>query len=135
MQDVIAGLIEQIAVVADDEQRRRISGEMVHEPQRALDIEIVCRLVEKQDVWRREQSRGERDAHAPAAGKGGQGPRLRICVEAKTGKNRRRARRRRMRLDVDKTRVDFGDARGIAGVLGFAKQRAALGIRREHEIE
>ena len=113
----------------------RIGREIILEPQRALEIEIVGRLVEQQEVGLGEQSRGERDAHAPAAGKGGQRPRAARFVETKAGKDRRRARRRRMRVDIDKPRMDFGDAMRIGGGLGFAKQRAALGIGREHEID
>src|SRR5947209_20455857 len=40
-----------------------------------------------------------------------------------------------MRIYVDEPRLDFRDARGIAGAFGLAEQRAALGIRREHETD
>ena len=67
MQNMGGDVVEQIAVVADDEDARRIARQIIDEPQRAFKIEIVGRLVEQQQIGLREQHRGERDAHAPAA--------------------------------------------------------------------
>ena len=71
MQDVIGHRVEQIAIMADDKDRRRIMGEIIDEPERAFEVEIIGRLVEQQQVGRGEEHRGERDAHPPAAGEFG----------------------------------------------------------------
>ena len=46
-----------------------IAREIILQPQRAFEIEIVGRLVEQQQIGLGEQHAGERHAHAPAAGK------------------------------------------------------------------
>ena len=69
VQDLVDRGVEQVAVMADDDHGARIVRQMVFEPQRALEIEIVGRLVQQQQIGRGEQRRGERHAHAPAAGK------------------------------------------------------------------
>src|SRR6185312_14139400 len=43
-EDVPDGTIEQVAVVADHDQSRRIAREMLLQPQRAFEVEIVRRL-------------------------------------------------------------------------------------------
>ena len=67
MQDVIGDVVEQVAVVADDEDRRRAGLEVVGEPQRALEVEVVGRFVEQQHIGLGKEHRGERHPHAPAA--------------------------------------------------------------------
>ena len=69
MQDLVDRGVEQVAIVADDDHGARIVRQMILEPQRAFEVEIVGRLVQQQQIGRREQRRGERDPHAPAAGK------------------------------------------------------------------
>ena len=67
MQDMVGHLIQQIAVMADDQHGRGIMGEIVDQPERAFEIEIVGGLVEQQNVRRRKEHGGEGHAHAPAA--------------------------------------------------------------------
>ena len=50
VQDVVGDLVEQVAVVADDEDGRSAAPQVVGEPQHSLEVEVVGRLVEKQDV-------------------------------------------------------------------------------------
>src|SRR5262249_6591150 len=66
VEDPVDSVVEQIAVVADDDDRARISRDMALEPKRGLEIEIIGRLVEQQQIGLRKQCRRERDAHAPA---------------------------------------------------------------------
>ena len=68
VQDPIDRIVEQVAVVADDDHGARIARQMVLEPQRAFEVEIVGGLVEQQEIGLGEQHGGERHAHAPAAG-------------------------------------------------------------------
>ena len=54
--------------MADDDQRVRIARQMLLQPERAFEVEIVGRLVEQQQVGLGEQRGGERHPHPPAAG-------------------------------------------------------------------
>ncbi len=121
--------------MADDDERRRIGLQIVDEPERAFEVEIIGRLVEQQEVGRREQHRRERHPHAPAAGEFRQRAVLRRLVEAKAAEDPRRARRRGVGVDVDEARLDLGDALGVVGALGLGKQRRALLVGVEHEID
>ena len=91
----------------------RIGGDVVLEPERAFEVEIVGRLVEQQEVGLGEQHGGERDPHAPAAGEGRARPLLRCLVEAEAGEDGGGARLGGMGVDVGEARVDLGDA--VAG--------------------
>ena len=133
MQDPVDRIVEQIAVVADDDDGARIARQMVGKPERAFKIEIVGRLVEQQQVRLGEQHRGERDAHAPAAGKIRAGALLRFGVEAEAGQDGGRARGRRMRADVGKPRLDLGDAMRIVRGFGLGQQLGALLVGGEHD--
>ncbi len=135
MQDVVDDVVEQVAVVADDDDGGRIGLEIVDQPQHALEIEIVGGLVEQQEVGGGEQHRGERDAHAPAAGKFGKGAVLRRFVEAEAARDSRRARRRGVGVDIDEAGLDFGDAQGIARLLGLGDEGGALAVGVEHEVD
>ena len=68
VKDVVGHVVEQVAVVADDQDRRGAGLEVVGEPQDAFEVEVVRRLVEEQEVGLGKKHGGERDAHAPAAG-------------------------------------------------------------------
>ena len=135
MQDGIDGIVEQVAVMADHDHGARIARQVILEPERAFEIEIVGRLVEQQEIGLREQNRRERDAHAPAAGEFRAGPLLRGLREAKAGQDRGRARGRRIGVDIHEPRLDLGDAMRI--VLGFRlrQKMRALGIGLEHDFD
>ena len=130
MQDGIDRAVEQIAVVADDDQGARIAREMILEPERAFEIEIVGRLVEQEQIGLGEQRRGERDAHAPAAGEFRQRALLLGVGEAEAGEDRGGARGRRMRADVGEPRLDLGDPVRVVRGLGFGEQPRALAVGR-----
>ena len=68
MQDVVGDVVQKVAVVADHQDRRGAVPEIIGEPQDALEIEVVGRLVEKQDIRLREKHRGERHPHPPSSG-------------------------------------------------------------------
>ena len=82
VQDRVDRPVQQVAVVADDEHGVRVAREEALEPDRALEVEVVGRLVEQQHVGPREEHRGQRHPHPPAAGEVGAGAPLRRGVEA-----------------------------------------------------
>ena len=63
----VDGDVEKVAVVRDEDVAEGIVLEVVLEPVARLEIEMVGRLVEQQQVGLGEQQLGERDAHLPAA--------------------------------------------------------------------
>ena len=93
------------------------------EPQRRLEIEMVRRLVEQQQVGLREQQRRKRHPHAPSAGECVERPMLRLLVEAEAGENARSARAGAPWASIAfSLLVDLADAMRIVGVLGLGKQ-------------
>ena len=132
---MIANGIEQIAVMADDKDRCRIALKIIDQPERALEIEVIGRLVEKQKIGARKQNSGERDAHPPAAGKFGKRLLLRRFIEAKASQNARCPRGRRMRRNIDEARLNLADASRIGRGLGFGHQTRAFEIGGKNEID
>ena len=135
MDDRVDRGVEKIAIVADHDDGARIAREIALEPERAFEVEIVGRLVEQEQVGLGEEQGGERDAHAPAAGKVRAGPRLRRGVEAEAGEDARRARLRRMRVDIAEPCVQLGDAVRIGGALRFVEQLGALAVGGQHGLD
>jgi hypothetical protein len=76
MQDPIERIIEQVAIMTDDDYGVRIAREMVLKPKRTFQVEVVCRLVEQKQIWLGEQGCRQRNPHAPATGKFCTGPLL-----------------------------------------------------------
>src|SRR5690606_2160098 len=67
VEDRIDDAIEQVAIMADDQHRVRIGGEITFEPQRAFEVEVVRRLVEEQQLGLEEENGRQSNAHTPAA--------------------------------------------------------------------
>ena len=100
-----------------------------------LEVEIVGRLVEQQQVGLGKQRCCEPNAHAPAAGELAAGALLIGMGEAEAGENGGRARRRRMGANVREPRLNLGNSMGVA--LGRCRkdEARALGVGREHDIQ
>src|SRR5690606_708340 len=99
VEDAVYCAIEQVAIMADQQEGARVAGEMAFEPQRSFQIQMVGRLVQQQQVRLDKKQRRQRHAHAPAAGKRGAGALLCLLVEAEAGKNARGTRRGRLGAD------------------------------------
>ena len=135
MQDLVDRRVQKVAVMADHQHRVRISGQVIHQPERAFEVEIVRRLVEQQQPRLREQHRGQCHAHPPAARK--RRARTRLCrrIEAQPVQDHRGAGRGGMRVDIDKAGLDLGDPVRVGGVLGLVEQCRALDICGQHHFE
>mmetsp|Transcript_26521 Transcript_26521/g.85032 ORF Transcript_26521/g.85032 Transcript_26521/m.85032 type:complete len:351 (+) Transcript_26521:644-1696(+) len=59
--------VQKVLAVRDEEEALRVRGEVLLEPDARLQVEVVGRLVQQQQLWRSEERLGERDAHPPAA--------------------------------------------------------------------
>jgi len=56
------------AIVADDEKRRRLGREHLFEPEDAVEIEVIRRLVEKQSSGRIDERAGDGESLLPSTG-------------------------------------------------------------------
>ena len=69
IEDVRAHLVHEYAVVGDEDERALKAHQKVFQPFHGVDIEVVRRFVEKEDVSAGRQHAGELGAFAPAARK------------------------------------------------------------------
>ena len=67
LEDPAGDVVEEVAVVGDDQHRAGEVAQVLFEPARGLGVEVVGRLVEQQQVGLAEQQRAERDAALLAA--------------------------------------------------------------------
>ena len=134
MQDVIDGVVQQFAVVADDDGGVRVLPQPRFQPQRALQVEVVGRLVEQQQVGRGEQRGGQRHPHPPAAGKLGHRAAEVGVGEPQAGQDFGRAARRPVGVDLDQAVVDVAQLFRLGGI-ETGQQRRAFHIGREHGFE
>ena len=102
--------------MADDQRGVRIFLQARFEPERAFKIEIVGRLVEQQKIRLGEQGRGERDPHAPAAGKLGHRTFEIGIGKAETGENFGRPRGCAVSVDGIELRIELGHVLGRRGL-------------------
>ena len=65
--------VEEVAVVAGDQDRAGVRLEEVFEPLDAQEVEVVRRLVEQEQVVLEGEQAAEGQPHRPAAGEGGDG--------------------------------------------------------------
>ena len=89
-------LVEQLEVVADDEEGAAIAAQELHEPAARVDVEVVRRLVEEEDVAPREQDAGELDAPSLTAGEHREREVDAVALDAETGDERAYLRLRRV---------------------------------------
>ena len=64
---VLGDLVEQLPVVADDDEGVGVTAQVAHEPQDRLQIQVVGGLVEEQEIRLGEQGRRQGHPHLPAA--------------------------------------------------------------------
>ena len=67
LQDPAGDVVEEVAVVGDDQHRARVVAQRPLQPGDALGVQVVGRLVEQQQVRLLEQQAAQRDAAALAA--------------------------------------------------------------------
>ena len=68
LEDPAGDVVEEVPVVRDRDDGALVVGEEALEPEHRFGVEVVRRLVEQQQVGRREEQPAERDAPALAAG-------------------------------------------------------------------
>jgi hypothetical protein len=90
--DGLRDAVEKLAVVRDHEHGRRLALQPGLEPDDRIEVEVVGRLVEQQQVSRSQQCTRQRQPVAPAAGEGGHRPRGVRFGEAQAVQHRPRFR-------------------------------------------
>ncbi|CAJ0800102.1 hypothetical protein LMG18090_03947 [Ralstonia mannitolilytica] len=124
-RDVAHG-VEEFPVVRDHHQRAGIPREPVFQPDHGIQVEVVRRFVEQQQVGRTHQRLREVQPHAPAAGEARHRLRGLRHREAEAEQQRLRARRRGVAVGVGEGGVGFG--LGVAVVRGFGGGQAAFDV-------
>ena len=131
VEDAVGYRIEQGAVMAHNDERMGIALQMGLQPRGRLQVEVVRRLVEQQQVGLDEERGGERDSHAPAAGEVGERHLLHRLVDAEAGEQARSPRRCRVRADLREPGFDLGAARPVRA-FRLGDQGRAFRVRCEH---
>lgn len=68
VDDVGAHTVQEVSVMAHNKQRaREVVGKVVIKPKHRVQVEVVRRLIQEQQLWRHEKRPRECDPHAPAA--------------------------------------------------------------------
>ena len=122
--------------MGDDEHRAAARGEVAREPVDALDVEVVRRLVEQQQLGVAEQRLGQRDpaplaaataarSACPARSGSAPSPRRRAARRARSGTSRRRAHSWSARPPTSSSRI----VRAGSQVVALAEQRQRAGRR------
>ena len=135
MQDMIDRLVQNVAVVADDDQRFAVTHQEIFKPDKRLEIQMVGGFVQQQHVRLAEQNGGQRHARAPAAGEGRNRLGLRGFVKTKARQNGRRPRRRFIGVDFVQPFVNLADAFRVFRGFGFGQQLRAFGVGGKDDVE
>jgi hypothetical protein len=135
MGDDVHRPIEQPAIMADDDGSPRKPREPPFQPHRGFEVEVVGRLIQQQQIGFQEQRAGQRHAHPPAAGIGGQRAGLRGFIEAQPRQDRGGAGGGGIRSDGDQAFMDLGGPMRFRLRVQRRQQGSAFGIGREHGIQ
>ena len=133
MQDRPDRAVQKPPVVADDQHRVRILGKVAFKPKSPFEVQIVGRLVQKQQIGLGKKHGRQRHAHPPAAGKIRTGPGMVGIIEPQTLQDRGRAPLGAPGVDVSQARLNLGDPRRVHGL--FRQKRGTFGIGGQHGIE
>ena len=119
-------LVEQLEVVADDEQRAAVAAQELHEPRACVDVEVVRRLVEQEDVAPREQDAGELDPASLAAGEHREREVDAVALDAETGDERAHLRLRRVATVGAERLLGAGEASDVRFAVVLLHREAQL---------
>ena len=136
--------VEEAAVVRDDEHGLLPRGEEELEPRERVDVEVVRRLVEEEEVGLHEERARQRDPHPPAAAVLARRLPLHVAVEAEAAQQLRGARLGVVRVQFLEPLVHLvqRDAQLLLGLLVAVDQRLlggeqplALAVGLQHRLQ
>ena len=130
---VRAHRVQEVAVVRDDDDRALALVEHVLQPADRVDVEVVGRLVEQQDVRVRKQRLREQDPQLPPRGDGAHRAAVLLLGDAEAEEERARARLRVVSAVLGELRLEVGGLHVVVlGGVGVRVDRVALGHGRPH---
>ena len=135
VDDLVRHLVQQGAVVADDQQGSLPVGKVGLQPHGRFQVQVVGRLVQQQEIGPGEQGASQCHAHAPAAGKFRTGPRLCRLVETQAGQDAGGAGGGGLRLDVGEAVVNLGDAGGVMRRFRLGQQGGAFLVGGQDRVD
>ncbi|TWG79689.1 hypothetical protein L602_000600000890 [Cupriavidus gilardii J11] len=125
-----ADRVEEFAVVRNHHERARVARQPVLQPHDGVQIQVVGRLVQQQQVGLAHQRLGQVQPHAPAAGERRHRLRGLRQREAKPEQQRLRARRCGVAVGVRKGGMRVG--LGMAVAAGLRRRDAAFRVAQPH---
>ena len=129
--------VQKFPVVADDEQGAGVTLEPAFQPDQRIQIEVVGRFVEQQQIAGAHEGARQLQAHAPAARKAVDWPLQLINLKAQPQYQHLRARLRIVRARVLQHGVCVGNGHAIAAGLGCAQLGLRLlqaGVAAQHKV-
>ncbi len=108
-----AHLIEEVAVVGDDDHRAFTFVEHVLQPADGVDIEVIGRFIQQQDVRIGKQCLREQHAQLPAGGNGTHRAKMLFGGDAHAMQQLAGARLRRVAVELGKLRLQLGSVQVI----------------------
>ncbi|MNV34081.1 hypothetical protein D3C71_1254850 [compost metagenome] len=138
VQGVGGHVVQELTVMRDQQQRARVLEQPLFQPVHRVQIQVVGRFVEQQQVAGHHQRAGQVQAHAPAAGERGHRPRMGLGREAQAMQQLAGARFGVVGTDLGHLLVRGGHrfpvlARGRVGFL--AHDRGHFGVPFQHELQ
>ena len=134
MEDGVDRIVQQLAVVADDQSGVRVLLEPGFEPKSALEIEIIGRFVEEEQIRLGKERSRQRDPHPPATGKFRHGTGQVRGREPEAAQNLTGAGRGPISVDFDQAPINVAHAFGF-GAFQLEIQGIALDIGRQDGVE
>ena len=122
--------VHELAVVRGHQQRPLVALEERLQPDQALEIEMVARLVEQHGVGAHQQDAGERHPHLPAAGERADVALHHLLAEAQSGQHFARSGLERVAAEVlepaVRLAVALDDRIEVVGLVGIGHRRFQL---------
>ncbi len=118
VRDHVHHAVQEIAVVRNDEERPAIALEPLLEPEDGVEVEMVGRLIQQQEVRGTHQRLREIQTHAPAAGEARHGLAHLLVREAQAVQELLRARAHRVGVGVAHRGVELADPVAVIGGSG-----------------
>ena len=130
--------IEELPVVRDQEQRARIRRQPALQPHDGIEVQVVGRLVQQQQVGAAHQRPRHVQPHPPAARERAHRPALIVAVESQPVHQRRRAAGGVIAADGRVAAVQVAELHAVIGLFGPCQcgfDRAQLRIPIQHELD
>ena len=129
-RDVIDDGVEELPIVGDQQQRAGVAPQPGLQPDDRVEVEVVGRLVEKEQLGAGGQGSRERGAHSPSAGQRVQRARFVPRGESESVQDPARLRFRGIAVDGFQVRVGDCQSAGVTVCLGVRKAGAYRGDAR-----